>query len=86
MAEFGARVVFLTKGPRNQKQWGTGIRMGLLVRSTAVYEGTPEGVVRAWSIRRTRRPDPGREGVGVYIRIEGECAHDEVPPAPPQGL
>lgn len=56
-AEFGERVMFLTKGPHKGRQWSSGVWLGLVTCTHNTDVGTPEGVARAWTIKRIRAQD-----------------------------
>lgn len=56
VAEFAERVMFMTEGPRKEKQWPFGVWLGLATFTHEAFIGTRGGVVRAWTNedRRTR--------------------------------
>lgn len=53
---------------RTTRKWATSIWMGFVARSNEVYVGTPEGVVRAWTIRRTGGHDRWKKEVALAVK------------------
>lgn len=51
VAEFNESVRLLTNGPNKEIQWSVSIWLGLVVRTRETYIGTPDGVVRALTIK-----------------------------------
>lgn len=52
VAEFGEKVMFLTRRPNKENKWSFGTLLGLVTRTQETYIGSAEGVVRAWTIKR----------------------------------
>lgn len=52
VAEFGERVMYMARGPNRDRRWSFGVWQGLVMRTREAYLGTPEGVVRAWTVKR----------------------------------
>lgn len=56
-AEFGESVMFMTKGPRKERQWSFGTWPGRVALTREAWIGTPDGVARPWTIKRTGEQD-----------------------------
>lgn len=65
-AAFGERVLLLATGVRREKAWSFGIWPPALTHDA--YIGTPEGVVRARTIKRTGEQDRRARDEALAIR------------------
>lgn len=57
VAEYGERVMFVVRGPNRDRQCSFGLWLGFFARTQEVYLGTPDGVVRACTIKRIAEQD-----------------------------
>lgn len=96
-AEFGERVMLMTKGPNRVRQWYFGVWLGLATRTQDTHIGRPEGVAHAWANKRIGAHDrwKAEDVLGVCgptshpdPRRDGEIANvrslDAAPLPPPQ--
>lgn len=52
VAEFGERVMSMVAAPNKDRQRSLGIWLGLVTRTQESLAGTPEGVIRTWTLKR----------------------------------
>lgn len=87
VAEFGERIMFLTRAPNKERHWPFGVWLGLVMRTQETCVWTTEGVVRAWKVEGTGEQDKWRaDEVSVAKcakqqtdpRREGEFLHTRI--------
>lgn len=67
-SEFAEHVTLLIKATRQEKQWSFGAWLGIATCTREACTGTPEGVVRAWAIKRTGEQDRWKMGQVLNAR------------------
>lgn len=78
VAEFVERVMRVTTVPRKERRWSFGMWLGTVARMHEAYVGAPDGVVRAWTIKRTG--EQGRRLRGDMFAIRGIALRTDLAP------